>query len=262
MRVGWIGLGQIGEPMAARVLAAGHQVAGFVRPGRDRSRLTAAGARLADNLADAVCGAEVVVVALFDDAQLRELLLQEGGLAALSPGAVLAVHTTGAPSVVEALASARPDVDVLDATFSGTAADAAAGRIRLFLGGADTAIARARPVLAAYCDPILPIGPVGAARRLKLINNLLFAAQVSLAAEALQALERMGVAKGSALPALRISSGGSFALEQFARGPTEQVLAGLARYLDKDVDAAREAAAAEGLELPLLSAAGARWGLG
>jgi 3-hydroxyisobutyrate dehydrogenase-like beta-hydroxyacid dehydrogenase len=260
MKVGWIGLGQMGGPMAEMVLKGGHQVVGHSRGRRPLDRLTALGARLTPSLTEAVAGAEVVCVSLFDDAQTREALLGGGVLAAMAPGSVLALHSTGVPAMVEDLAAAAPPgVSVLDATFSGTPADAAVGEVRLFVGGDADALERARPVLSTYCSPILHLGEVGAARRLKLINNLLFAAQVSLAAEAVRAVMQMGLPKDKAVEGLSISSGSSFALQRFVGADIDSLLTRLAHYLDKDVTAAREAAKAEGLDLKLLDAAAARW---
>jgi 3-hydroxyisobutyrate dehydrogenase-like beta-hydroxyacid dehydrogenase len=260
MKVGWIGLGKIGEPMALRVLAAGHDVVGHSRDGRERASLSSAGVRLSRSVEDVVRNAEVVCACLFDDAQVTDVLLKSGALAAMSPGSVLALHTTGVPAVVEALAAAAPGgVDVLDAPFSGTAADAGNGRIRLYVGGDAAALERARPVLSAYCGPVFHFGSVGTARRLKLINNLMFCAQMSLAAEALRAIERLGLPKDAAIEAISLSSGGSYALNVFRRGEVDAVLAQVAHYLDKDAEAARAAARAENLDLKLLDAAAAQW---
>jgi len=164
--------------------------------------------------------------------------------------------------VVEALAAAAPrGVSVLDATFSGTEADAREGRIRLYVGGDADAVERARPVLSTYCSPIFHLGAVGAARRLKLINNLMFSAQIALAAEALRAVEKMGLPMASAIDALSQSSGGSYALNTFRNGDVDVIVERLSHYLDKDVDAARESARSEGLNLKLLDAAAAQWAL-
>ena len=263
MKVGWIGLGQIGEPMARKVLGAGHALVGHSRGGRPREALTAAGGRVTGSLLETVEGADVVVAALFYDEQVRESVRDSGVLQALRPGVVLALHTTGSPALVEALAAEAPaGVQVLDATFSGVVANVERGDVRLFVGGEVEALARARPVLATYCDPIVHLGGVGAGRRLKLINNLLFAAQVALAAEGLRAVRQMGLPLEPSAQALGLASGGSFALGVFQGGEIEAVVERLARYLDKDVDAAREAAAAEGLNLRLLEAAAAQWGKG
>ena len=262
MKVGWIGLGKMGEPFALQVLKAGHQLTGHSRGGKPREAMTAAGADITGSLEETVRGAEVVVACLFDDAQVKSVLIGSGVLQAMAPGAVLALHTTGVPAVVEALASAAPPgVTVLDATFSGTDADAREGRIRLYVGGDADALERARPVLSAYCSPIFHLGEIGAARRLKLINNLLFSAQIALAAEGLRAVVQMGLPKAVAIDALSQSSGGSYALNTFRNGEVDDIVARLAHYLDKDVDAARESARSEGLSLTLLDAAAAQWAL-
>lgn len=261
MKVGWIGLGRMGEAFALAALAKGHDLIAHSRGGRPRPALTAAGGRITDTLENAVADAEVVGVGLFDDAQVRAVLIDSGVMGAMRPGSVLALHTTGAPQVVEALAAAAPaGVTVLDATFSGVQENARNGDIRLFVGGDAAALDYARPVLSAYCSPILHLGAVGAARRLKLINNLLFAAQVALAAEALGAVQALGLSLETSIQGLSLSSGGSFALNTFLGADMDARLTGLAHYLDKDVDAARAAARAEGLTLPLLEAAAARWG--
>ncbi len=261
MKVGWIGLGRMGEAFAIATLGKGHDLIAHSRGERPRPALTSAGGRITGSLQDAVRDAEVIGVGLFNDAQVREVLIDSGVMGAMKPGVVVALHTTGTPDVAEAAAAAAPaGVTVLDATFSGTEANAAAGDIRLFVGGDEAALERARPVLSAYCSPIIHLGGVGAARRLKLINNLLFAAQVALGAEALGAAQALGLSVEKALEGLSLSSGGSFALNTFKGAAIEARLTGLAHYLDKDVDAARAAARAEGLTFPLMEAAAARWG--
>jgi 3-hydroxyisobutyrate dehydrogenase-like beta-hydroxyacid dehydrogenase len=263
MKVGWIGLGQIGEPMALRVLGAGHELVGHSRRADGREALVQAGARLTGSVIEAVAGAEVVGVCLFDDKQVKEALVDGGALAALEPGAVMVLHTTGDPRVVEDLAARAPaGAMVLDATFSGAAAMAARGALTLLIGGEAAALEKARPVLSAYSDGLFHLGQIGAGRRLKLLNNLLFAAQVSLSVEALAAAERSGLDPDVAIKAMNRCSGASYALNKFAVPQSvDTVLAGLKPYLDKDVEAARKAAADEGLDLSLLSGA-ARWGSG
>ena len=105
-----------------------------------------------------------------------------GVLSAMSPGSALVVHTTGSPRTVQAIAAHSPGIDVLDAPVSGGPHNIAAGAITLFVGGPDDAVARVRPVLAAYGDPILHVGPLGAGQAVKLTNNALFAAQIGLLA--------------------------------------------------------------------------------
>jgi 3-hydroxyisobutyrate dehydrogenase len=263
VKVGWIGLGQIGRHMAFRVLAAGHTVVGHARDLDKNADLAAAGATLTTSVVEAARGVDVLGVNVFNDVQMIDALVEGGALAAMRPGSVVVVHTTGDGSVLRDLAARAPDgVAVLDATFSASATMTQAGQVTLLIGGSSQALETARPVLESYASIILPLGEVGAARRLKLLNNMLFAAQVSLSAEALQAAEQMGINGQAAAKAIGVCSGASFAMEMFARDrPVDQILAGVARYLDKDADLARSAARDAGIALPLLDHA-AQWGAG
>ncbi|MDB5425606.1 MAG: hypothetical protein JWQ29_3022 [Phenylobacterium sp.] len=260
MKVGWIGLGQMGEPMAVRV-AASHELVGHLRTGA-RPRLAEAGVTFTGSVRDVAAQAEVLCVCVFDDAQLRGALLDDGALAAMRPGAVLAIHTTGAPEILDEIAAAAPaGVALLDAPFSGTAQDAARGGLALLVGGDASALEKARPVFASFADAITLVGPTGAGRRLKLINNLLFAAQMSLAAEALAAAQALGLDLHATVGALERCSGASYALAKFAGPDAPPALLDRIRpYLDKDADLARAALAAAGASIPTLRAAAAMWG--
>ena len=119
---------------------------------------------------------------MFTDEQVAQVCLAGVLVAAMPPGAALVVHTTGSPRTAQAIAAHSPGIDVLDAPVSGGPHDIAAGSVTLFVGGPDDAVARVRPVLAAYGDPILHVGPLGAGQAVKLINNALFAAQIGLLA--------------------------------------------------------------------------------
>lgn len=259
MQVGWIGLGQMGAPMALRALAAGHTVVGHSR--RPNPELVAAGAILTSSIREAAAQAQVLCVCLFDDAQVHDALIVQGALAALRPGAVMALHTTGAPDLMQDLARAAPEgVRVLDAPFSGTASVAAEGRLTLLVGGEALTLRQARPVLSSFADRIVHVGAQGAGRGLKLINNLLFAAQMTLADEALEAAAALGLDRQTTALAMGQCSGASYAMAKFAGpAPHDLMLAAIKPYLDKDVDVARTALDAVGARLPLLTAA-ARWG--
>lgn len=262
MKVGWIGLGQMGRLMALRVLGAGHELLGHSRDFARHADVAAAGGVLTASMVETAQAAQVLCVNLFDDGQLGDVMIDGGVLAAMRPGSVLVVHTTGAATAVEDLARRAPvGVAVLDATFSGHAAMLDAGEnVTLMVGGDADALEAARPVLATYCDPILLIGAVGAARRLKLINNMLYAAHLSLACEAMEAAQKMGLDRHAAVDAIRVSSGASAAFDRFTGDATvAQVKATTQRWLDKDTDVARAAARDLGIAIPLLDHA-ARWG--
>lgn len=254
MKVGWIGLGQIGTAMAEMVLAGGHEFIGHTRRAGGREALIEAGAALTGSLVEVAESADFLGVCVFNDAQVREVLLESGALARMRPGSVAAVHTTGSPRLAEELAAAAPDdVGVLDVTFSGSAEQARTTGVTLMVGGQAGHLARARPVLETYGERIVHVGPVGAGQRLKLVNNTLFAAQVQLALEALRLVEAGGIGRETAVSTLMTCSGASFALGLFGgEHLPEEVTAGLTRYLDKDVETARAAARDAGLDLGAL----------
>lgn len=264
MKIGWIGLGQMGLAMAARLAERGFAVTAYVRSPEASERARARGIGVTTDLAEAVEPADLVSVGLFDDAQFRAVLLGDGGaIGRMKPGAVLAVHTTGGPAALEEAAAAAPaGVAILDATFSGTSAQLdAGGFVTLMVGGDVAALDSARPALSSYCDPIVHVGALGAARRLKLLNNMLFAAQVSLASETLRLAESLGLDAKVAGPVIQQSSGASFAMNLLCAADDRAVrLKQLATYLDKDVDAARSVAAELGLNLGELGNAAAQWG--
>ena len=139
--------------------------------------------------------ADVVVICVFTDEQVREICLTDGLTAAMPSGSALVLHTTGSPHTVETIAerAAPHDVDVVDAPVSGGPHNAAAGELTLFVGGADHTVARVRPVLSCYGDPILHVGPLGAGQKVKLVNNALFAAHLGLLANSVEFAARLGV---------------------------------------------------------------------
>src|SRR4051812_35400980 len=133
--IGFIGAGQLGEPTVRRLLDAGHTVKVYARRDEVRGRLAESGAELVDSAAS-VADADLVVLFLFSDDQLRAVALEPGGvIAAMTPGTPLAIHTTASLQTLDALAAAATDRDVpvLDAPVSGTAEDIAAGELTVLV---------------------------------------------------------------------------------------------------------------------------------
>jgi len=242
--------------MAAKAAACGHELTGYTRrPRGDRTAavLEAAGLKVSHDLAEAT-EAEIVSLCVFDDEQLRDVLLEKGVLAGLRPGTVVVIHTTASPVLVRSLAAAAPvGVAVLDANFSGTPQMATDGRLTLMTGGDPAALARARPVLESFACSITHVGGPGDGQTLKLINNALFAGQLRLASDALDLLRAEGLDPAAALDVLRVSSARSHALDVLAReADWHSQIATLRHWLDKDADVARAAAADLGLDLGLI----------
>ncbi|GAB2825254.1 NAD(P)-dependent oxidoreductase [Actinocorallia aurea] len=256
MRVGFVGAGRMGRPMVGRLVAAGHEVRALGRTAGAREALSGDGAAPVASVVEAAAGADAVVVCLYSDEQVRDV---GPGLVAVMPkGSVLVLHTTGSPRTAEDLAAraAGCGVEVLDVPVSGGPHDIAAGRLTLFAGGSDPALDQARPVLAAYGDPILHVGPLGAGQRVKLVNNALFAAHIGLLADAVRLAAALGVPEEALLDALPHASSASRALAGVA---SRRSVAEFARtagpFLGKDLAVARALAAELGADLGALSPA-------
>jgi 3-hydroxyisobutyrate dehydrogenase-like beta-hydroxyacid dehydrogenase len=171
----------------------------------------------------------------------------------MAPGAVLVIHTTGSPRTAQAVAARCPAIDVVDAPDSGGPHDIAGGTLTLFVGGSDDAVARARPVLEAYGDPILHVGRLGAGQAVKLVNNALFAAQIGLLRQAVALGDRFGVDEENLLSSITHGSGASRVGEFIAmRGSVAAFVDDTAEFIGKDVEVVRKIAAELGSDLGLL----------
>jgi 3-hydroxyisobutyrate dehydrogenase-like beta-hydroxyacid dehydrogenase len=172
-------------------------------------------------------------------------------VAAMSPGAVLVIHTTGSPRTAQVIAARG--IDVVDAPVSGGPHDIAAGRVTLFVGGDDDAVARAQPILTAYGDPILHVGRLGSGQLVKLINNALFAAQIGVVAEGVRLGELLGISEPALLEALTHGSAGSRALGNIIRaGSAAAFIDSVGDFIGKDVAVVRETVADLGGDLGAL----------
>ena len=165
----------------------------------------------------------------------------------------------GAPDLVRELgdlALAR-GVSLVDAPFSGTAADVRGGTLTVLLGADPADAARARAIVEAYADPVIHTGPPRSALQVKLLNNSLFTAISQLTLTALHAADALGVSAETLRSVLAVNSGGSKAADYIGRyGGAAEFVEAVADVLDKDVAAARRAAERSGLDLgPILRAA-------
>jgi len=237
--IGWIGVGMVGEPMALRLLAAGHRITACARSGVS-PRIEAAGGAITTDARDTVASRDVVGVCVYDDDQLLELV-ESGVFAAVRSDALVLIHTTGIPEVLSAVHAAMPPgVALLDATFSGSGTEAASGTLVILAGGPANALGRAEPILRCYANEIIHVGGLGDARRLKLVNNALYAANLSLAIDALRATAAAGIEETAALRGLACCSGASRALQRIAQlGSPDELLEIASPYLKKDLDACR-----------------------
>lgn len=255
-QLGFIGTGQIGEPMVDRLLLAGRPVSVFARRPEVRERLAAAGATVVDaphELADV----DVLVACLFDDGQIQEVCGPV--IDQLRPGAIFVSHTTGSPKVLRNLAAfvSSRGVGIVDASFSGNAEAIRRGELTVMLGGDADHVNVAEQIIGDYANCIYRTGPLGSALSVKLLNNLLFAACAQLTLTAIEAAESQGIDENDFLRVLASASGDSAAAEYLSEAPVPaaEFAKLLPPYLSKDVATARTAAADLDLDIENLVAA-------
>jgi 3-hydroxyisobutyrate dehydrogenase len=201
LRVGFIGIGRMGRPMACNVLAAGFPLTVFNRTRERVEPLAAEGAGVAASPAEVAAATDVVVTMVVDADAVRALLEgPEGILAAAAPGLVLAEMSTIGPLAARELAArcAEHGVRMLDAPVSGSTAVAEAAQLAVMVGGEDAAFERARPVLASMSKAQFHLGPSGAGAAMKVGLNLIVAATAVALSEALVLAEQAGVDRESA----------------------------------------------------------------
>jgi 2-hydroxy-3-oxopropionate reductase len=194
--IGFIGLGIMGSPMSAHLVAAGHQVTGYDISADSVAKLVAAGGTAAATAADAVRGADVVITMLPNHPQVEEVVLGAGGVLELAePGTLLIDMSTIRPetSVAVAKAAAERGIRVLDAPVSGGEAGAKQATLSIMVGGEEADFAAAKPVLDAVGKTIVHVGPHGAGQVVKAANQLMVGGIYALVAEAIVLLEASGV---------------------------------------------------------------------
>ena len=199
----------------------------------------------------------MVIIYVYSDDQVRNVVLDGGLTQAMPPGSTMVIHTTASPRTIEAIAArvAPRDVGVVDAPGSGGPAQVADGTLTLFVGGDTDVVARCAPLFAAYATDVVHFGPSGSGQKVKLLNNLLFGAQVELAVEAAELCDSLGVSPALVAQTLHTCSGASYALDLLAAmGSAESLLAGAGRFVHKDVLTAHAAADDAGARLGALGA--------
>jgi 3-hydroxyisobutyrate dehydrogenase-like beta-hydroxyacid dehydrogenase len=253
VKVGFIGAGRMGRPIVTRLVEAGHDVSALGSTADNRRELEQLGASAVNEVAEAARQADVVVLCVFTDEQVRQVCLDSALLQAMPSGSVLVVHTTTSPKTIDAIAARADAVDAVDAPVSGGPHDIAAGKLTLFAGGADDTVARLRPVLGCYSDPILHVGPCGAGQKVKLVNNALFAGHIGLVAESIRLGERLGVPESTLLTALPHGSAASRVLNIVAaRGSVASFIELTGEFVGKDVNVVRSIAEELGTDLGAL----------
>ncbi|MBO0855750.1 MAG: NAD(P)-dependent oxidoreductase [Nocardia sp.] len=184
MRVGFIGLGSQGAPMAQRIIAAGHPTTLWARREASLEPFAETGAATAATPAELGAASDLVCICVVGDDDVRQVLTGESGvLAGMSAGGVVAVHSTVHPDTCRELAklASAQGVSLIDAPVSGGGPAAEAGRLLVMVGGDAEVVGRCRPIFDSYADPVVHLGEVGSGQVTKLLNNLLFTANLATA---------------------------------------------------------------------------------
>ena len=262
MRIGWLGLGAMGAPMASCLARAGHDVAGYdVVPGRAAS-LAAGRLRAADTIAAAARDADLVAVMVATPEQLEQVLsslLGPPGAPALAPGTIVMITATVGPEAVAAAAGRLAGQAVVDAPVSGGVARAAAGDLLIMVSGPPDAVRRIQPVLGALARnaPVVGASP-GDGQRMKLVNQLLCGVHIAAAAEALAFAAALGLDPAECWRVLRGGAAASFMFEdrgaRMAEGQFDEVRSALDIFV-KDMGLVGAAADEAGAWVPLAAAA-------
>lgn len=257
-RVGVLGLGSMGEPMARRLLTARGELTLYSRS--PRPELVAAGATWASTPRDLAAGSDAVLVMLPDLPQLDEVLAGPDGLLAGAGELLVMIGSTASPTGVRELA-ARLDaetggrVQVIDCPVSGGVDGATAGTLSIMLGGEAGACAQAKALLSP-CGTAVHLGPLGAGEVAKACNQLVVAATIVALGEASELAARSGID----LEALWALLGGGYAGSNLLTARREKLISGddspsgAAKYMVKDLRFATDVADATGVRPALLPA--------
>jgi len=259
--IGFIGLGNMGVPMAGRLIDGGYSlVVNDIR--HDAARpLLARGATWAASPAEVAAAAQTVITILPTSREVREVLLGAKGLLdALRPGSLVLEMTSADPSVTRELERevATRGSALIDAPVSGGVRGAVEGTLAIMVGGDPALLERARPVLARMGKNIFHAGPVGAGHAIKLVNNMCSGGILALTIEAVAVAARAGVDPTRAVEILQASSGRSNASDnKFPRFILNGAFdAGFAiRLMMKDLDGYGRLAQEAGVPSPVARAA-------
>lgn len=274
--VAFLGLGALGAPMAANILAAGFPLTVHTRSRWAEQLLARSGARRAASPAEASRGADLLCLCLSDDTAVRQVLLGEmeadgiaadpgdqgrAAITALAPGSLVIDFSTIAPATSRALAAvlAQRGVGYLDAPVTGGTEGAAAGSLSILVGGPEEQLERARPLLEVVGSRITHFGAVGSGQNVKAVNQILVAGSYAAVAEGLALARRLGLPLQQVCEALRGGAAGSWALEhRSGHMIANHYPLGFRLALHrKDLAIALEAAAAAGQPLPISAAVAA-----
>ncbi|AHV93342.1 NAD(P)-dependent oxidoreductase [Bordetella holmesii] len=248
-RIGFCGIGRMGDPMVRRLLAAGYEVAVWNRSAGKVAPLVGLGARKCETPAELASGVDAVLLCLGDGQAVQDVVFGQAGLAqAATPPRFVVDHSTLSPALTQSLAHRWAEAtggQWIDAPVSGGMAGAQRGTLAVIAGGPAQAIATVTPALMAFSARVTRMGEVGAGQTSKLSNQMIVATTLSALAEGFVLASRNGIDSAAMPAALQGGWADSVLLQTLwprMVEPPEQAT-GTIRVLLKDLDAIAELAA-------------------
>lgn len=240
MRIGFIGLGSQGGPMARRIVDAGFETTLWARRHNSLLPFVETPAKVAGTLTELGEASDLVCICVVNDADVRDVITGEDGvLQGMRAGGIIAIHSTVHPDTCHELSSvaAERGVSIVDAPVSGGGMGASAGTLLVMVGGDTEVVERCRPVFDTYADPVVHLGGIGSGEVAKLLNNLLFTANLATAASTLSLGESLGVDPARLGEVITHGTSNSFALGRVvsAGGTLDRIAAHAGELLRKDV---------------------------
>lgn len=256
MKVGFIGLGVMGRPMALHLLEAGHELSVYARRAEAAQPLVDAGAKACASPAEVAAASEVVFTMVTAGADVEQVALGEDGIVhGAKPGTVLVDMGTIPPGTARRVAAklAAKGIETIDAPVSGGEVGARNATLAIMAGGKAEVLARVRPLLERLGKTIVHIGPSGAGQVAKACNQMIMVACIEAVAEALLLARQSGADPEKVRQALAGGSAGSRVLDVFgARMTAHDFKAGVeARLHHKDFGILMNEAATLGAPLPI-----------
>ena len=273
MKIGFVGVGNMGGPMARNLLKAGHEVKAFDLSPEAMDRIAEAGAVRAQSAQDAARGVEAVITMLPAGQHVRGIYLGEHGLlAAADKGALFIDSSTIDVESARAVAQAAAEAGfaMVDAPVSGGVGGAEAGSLTFMCGGPDAAFTRAKPLLEKMGKTIVHAGAAGAGQAAKICNNMILGASMIVVSEAFALAEKLGLDAQKLFDVSSKSSGQCWAMTTYCPVPgpvptspaNRGYKAGFTTAMMlKDLRLAQEAAQKAGAATPLGAAAAALYAL-
>jgi 3-hydroxyisobutyrate dehydrogenase-like beta-hydroxyacid dehydrogenase len=260
-KIGFIGLGNMGEPMATNIAKAGFDLTVYDMRSEPLRALEKLGAKVARSPQEIGERCDIIEIIVVNDAQVEEVILgKDGGgvLAGARPGSIIVIHSTVHPKTCQRIAALAKDkkVGVLDAAVSGAESGARAGTLSLMVGGDPALLEVCRPVFNVVGKNIFHMGEVGMGEIAKLANNLMAIVNMQSTREGLRLARLAGIDEQKMLEVVKASTGNSWAVQsweamrqtaaQYTTGPK-----GMAQVGYKDISLAVTVGHDVGASLPV-----------